>query len=109
MTIRTIHLGVGGRGAWPLRQIPDRDDFESVALVDVNAKSLTAAREVTGLGPEACFHGLGDALEAVGADAVVIITPPDMHARQCLGAGGQACSRGKALHQATRPRTAGRR
>ena len=86
MTIRTIHLGVGGRGAWPLRQIPDRDDFESVALVDVNAKSLTAAREVTGLGPEACFHGLGDALEAVGADAVVIITPPDMHARQCLDA-----------------------
>ena len=34
--IRTIHLGVGGRGAWPIRQIPERDDFESVALVDVN-------------------------------------------------------------------------
>jgi predicted dehydrogenase len=86
MTIRTIHLGVGGRGAWPLRQIPDRDDFESVALVDVNDEKLAAAREQTGLGEEACFRRLDEAMDAVAADAVVVITPPDMHARQCLDA-----------------------
>ncbi|MEC8993430.1 MAG: Gfo/Idh/MocA family oxidoreductase [Candidatus Latescibacterota bacterium] len=84
--IRTIHLGVGGRGAWPIRQISKRDDFESVALVDVNADNLASAQETSGLGPEACFQRLEDALDAVEADAVVVITPPDMHARQCLDA-----------------------
>ncbi len=86
MTIRTIHLGVGGRGAWPLRQMPERDDYEPVALVDVKQENLAAARETTGLGDDACFHDLSTALDAVDADAVVVITPPDMHARQCLDA-----------------------
>jgi predicted dehydrogenase len=86
MTIRTIHLGVGGRGAWPLRQMPARDDFAPVALVDVRADHLQAARELSGLSQDACFTCLENALDAVDADAVVVITPPDMHARQCLDA-----------------------
>ncbi len=86
MTIRTIHLGVGGRGAWPLRQMPDHDEFEPVALVDVHAGNMLAAREMTGIPEEACFTRLQDALDAVEADAVVVITPPDLHARQCLDA-----------------------
>ena len=84
--IRVIHLGVGGRGAWPLRKVAERDDFESVALVDVNPSNLTSAMEKTGLPDSACFTSLEDALEAVEADAVIVITPPDLHARQCLDA-----------------------
>jgi len=83
MTVRTIHLGVGGRGVWPLRLMSERDDFDSVALVDVRPDKLAEAREMTGLGEEICFSALEDALQAVEADAVVVITPPDFHAKHC--------------------------
>jgi predicted dehydrogenase len=86
MTIRTIHVGAGGRGRWPLRRFRDRDDFQAVALVDVNEDNLAQARETTGLGEEVCFSSLAAALQAVEADAVVVITPPDLHAEQCLAA-----------------------
>jgi predicted dehydrogenase len=86
MTLRTIHLGVGGRGAWPIRLTAEREDFKSVALVDVNPDNLAAARQITGLGTDACFDSLDDALNAVEAEAVVVITPPDLHAAQCLEA-----------------------
>jgi predicted dehydrogenase len=88
MTIRTIHVGAGGRGRWPLNRFRDRDYFQAVALVDVNADNLAAAREITGLGEDACFSSLTDALQAVESDAVVVITPPDLHAGQCLEAVG---------------------
>ena len=86
MTIRTIHLGAGGRGRWPRNRFQESDDFEAVALVDVSADNLAVARETTGLGPDACFDSLSAALQTVEADAVVVITPPDLHADQCLEA-----------------------
>ncbi len=86
MTIRTIHLGSGGRGRGPIQRIAGRDDYESVALVDVNDDNMAAAREWSGLGEEACFGSLDAALNAVEADTVVVITPPDLHYEQCLQA-----------------------
>lgn len=86
MTIRTVHLGAGGRGRWPIQRISTRDDYESVALVDVKEENLQAARETSGLGEEVCFNSLETALQAVEADAVVVITPPDLHYEQCLEA-----------------------
>ena len=86
MSLRLIHLGVGGRGAWPLGLVRERADFESVALVDVDARPLASAREATGLGEAACFRALDDALGAVQADAVVVITPPELHVEHCLHA-----------------------
>ena len=52
MPIRTIHVGAAGRGRWPLTRFQERDDFEAVALVDVSADNLAAARETTGLGSD---------------------------------------------------------
>ncbi len=86
MAIRLIHVGVGGRGRWPVRQVVERDDFESVALVDVNEDNVSGALEVSGLPESACYHSLERALEKVEADAVVVITPPWLHASQCLEA-----------------------
>jgi len=83
MAVRTIHIGVGGRGVWPLDAMAHRTDFQPVALVDIRHDKLEAARQRTGLGPQACFHSLEEALEAVPADAVVVITPPDFHAKHC--------------------------
>jgi predicted dehydrogenase len=86
MTIRLIHLGVGGRGKWPVRRVPERDDLSSVALVDFNEDNLTAAMEVSGLGESSCFCSLDVALNNVEAEAVVVVTPPQFHAGQCLQA-----------------------
>ena len=86
MTIRTIHVGAGGRGRWPLNRFQERSDFQAVALVDVSAENLAQARQIANLDEAACFPSLGAALQAVEADAVVVITPPDLHAEQCLEA-----------------------
>ena len=65
---------------------PTAPTLRAVALVDVNEDNLATAREATGLGEKACFSSPADALQAVEADAVVVITPPDLHAGQCLEA-----------------------
>ena len=82
-SLRVIHVGVGGRGRWPLEVIGQDARFRSVALVDVVAENLQAAREITGLGEAACFSSIEAALEAVEADALVICTPTKTHAALC--------------------------
>ena len=86
MKIRLIHVGVGGRGKWPVARVVQREDYESVALVDIRPEALAAARDVTGLPDSACFTTLKEALDKKQADAVVVITPPQLHAEQCLEA-----------------------
>lgn len=86
MPIRMVHIGVGGRGKWPIRSIVERDDYESVALVDVSEESLAEARAASGLARGSCFRSARTAFEAVEADAAVIITPPGLHTEQCLEA-----------------------
>ena len=88
--IRLIHVGVGGRGTWPVELIAKQSaaegQFESVALVDISAEALTAARGVSGLSDDACFSSLGDALGAVESDAVMIVTSPGSHTALCMEA-----------------------
>ena len=86
MAIRVIHVGVGGRGKWPIWVFKERKDFKSVALVDIDPEALEMARKETGLGIEACFENMEDALRNVEADAVIVITPPQLHTKQCLTA-----------------------
>ena len=86
MAHRLIHIGVGGRGKWPVNLVPQRDDYETVALVDIREDHLDTAMEVSGLPESACFRTLEQALNNVEADAVVVITPPDLHAEHCLEA-----------------------
>ncbi len=42
--------------------------------------------DVSGLPESACFRTLGQALNKVEADVVVLITPPDLHTEHCLEA-----------------------
>eukprot|EP01050_Picozoa_sp_SAG11_P029991 SAG11_NODE_8676_length_988_cov_1.490439_1_plen_253_part_01 len=90
--LRLVHIGVGGRGLWPLqllaqaREAGGRQQYESVALVDISEDALAVAREITGLGQEKCFTSLATALAGgrENADAAVIITSPGIHTAQCL-------------------------
>ncbi|MCL4544871.1 MAG: Gfo/Idh/MocA family oxidoreductase [Chloroflexi bacterium] len=83
VSVRTIHVGVGGRGRWPIEVLGDDPHFQPVALVDVVPAHLTWARERSGLPESACFGDIAEALRQVEADALVIATPTRTHAAFC--------------------------
>jgi predicted dehydrogenase len=73
VTIRTIHVGVRGRGAWPLLLMREDPAFEPAAIVTRDPAPLDD--------PLPKFSVLADALGAVDCDAVVVCTPVELHAR----------------------------
>jgi predicted dehydrogenase len=79
--LRAVHVGVAGRGEWPLRLMAADERWRSVGLVDVNTDNLARACTMTGLATDACFPDLAEALRAVPADAVVVVTPSALHGR----------------------------
>ncbi len=81
--VRTIHVGVGRRGTWPLHVLTADPRFQPTALVDIDPSLLAAAREITGLPDRACFTRLEDALAGTAADAVIICTPTVTHGALC--------------------------
>jgi myo-inositol 2-dehydrogenase/D-chiro-inositol 1-dehydrogenase len=83
MVVRTIHVGVGGRGAWPVDLLTADPRFQPVALVDVVPENLARARQVSGLPESACFTDVGKAIPSVEAEALVICTPTKTHATFC--------------------------
>lgn len=90
--LRSIHVGVGRRGEWPIELCAADSDWQPVALADLDEELLASAREVTGLPAGRCFRGLEEALTRVGgeADAVIICAPTRFHAplaRQAFAAG----------------------
>ena len=80
MILRTIHVGVGGRGTWPVEIVGADPKFQAVALVDINHDFLATAQARLKLPDQALFGDLPAALAAVDADAVVICTPTVTHA-----------------------------
>ena len=80
MILRTIHVGVGGRGGWPIQVMGADPKFQPVALVDLNRDFLAHAQAQLELPDSALFGDLQAALDAVDADAVVICTPTLTHA-----------------------------
>lgn len=86
MALRTLLIGVGGRGIWPVRQWPARDDIDIVGLCDIRDEALAQAREHTGVDESACWHDWTQALQGTDCEAVVVITPPKEHYPMCLAA-----------------------
>ena len=84
--MKVIHSGVGGRGAAWTNAVNERNDFLSVAYVDVNKGAMEKAAAISGLPQEKCFSSLEEALEKVEADSIFIVTPPQLHYQQCLQA-----------------------
>jgi predicted dehydrogenase len=82
--LRSIHVGVGTRGASHLRAALESGYWRPVALVDVVPEYLAAARGLTGLPESACYTRLEGALEAVPSDAVVVASPVTLHAAQIM-------------------------
>lgn len=90
VALRTIHVGVGGRGWWPIEVMGADPKFSPVALVDFNPNFLARAQAQLDLPESFLFTDLGTALQQVEADAVIICTPTRTHgplARQAFAAG----------------------
>ena len=58
--IRTIHVGVGRRGRWPLEVLTADPRFMPSALVDVSPELLAEARALTGLDESVSFPQSGN-------------------------------------------------
>ena len=89
-TLRTIHVGVGGRGWWPVEVMGADPKFAPSAVVDLNPDFRARAQAHLGLPDSAVFTDLSAALEQVDTDAVIICTPTRTHgplARQAFAAG----------------------
>ncbi len=77
--LRTLHVGVGGRGLWPVQLCRPEVGFQPVGLCDTQAESLAAARALTGVPATACFSDLDAMIRSVAADALIICTPTVTH------------------------------
>ena len=84
MILRTIHVGLGGRGQGMLETMSKDPKFRPVALVDAHTTTAKAAqyRLATEAGHKnvPIFSGLTGALSQLEADAIVISTPTRTHA-----------------------------
>ncbi len=80
MILRTVHVGVGARGVWPVEIMGADPRFQPVALVDINRDFLAQAQVRLKLPDSVLFGDLEAALSAVEADAAVICTPTVTHA-----------------------------
>lgn len=83
MILRTILVGVGGRGQWTVDVFGRDPRFRPVAIVDTNATVAKVAQyrlEQAGHKAVPIFSGLTGALSQIEADALIIATPTRTHA-----------------------------
>jgi predicted dehydrogenase len=90
--LRTLLVGVGNRGLWPLEKCTPEAGFVPVALCDVSAAALREARQRTGLPESVCYEHYTDALARSGPniDCIIICAPTIFHvpyASQAVEAG----------------------
>ena len=92
--LRTAHIGVGGMGAEDLRDISSHNLVDVVALCDVDATALAAAKK---LHPNAkTYKDYRKLLKEIGnmIDAVIVSTPDHTHAPASM----MAMDMGKAVY-----------
>ncbi|WP_235556740.1 Gfo/Idh/MocA family protein [Microbacterium sp. GCS4] len=91
MTVRLIHVGLGGWGGnWARNVVPNEELITVAALVEPDQKTRRTVLAELGLPDALGFASLAAALDAVESDAVLLTTPAVTHAplaREALAAG----------------------
>src|SRR5688572_24037450 len=85
MILRTIHVGVGGRGQALLKVIGRDAKFKPVGIIDSNSTTAKVAQyklAEAGHRGVPVFSGMTGALTQIEADAMIICTPPRSHGEQ---------------------------
>ena len=91
--LKSLHIGVGGRGQWPIQRAVPAAGFAPTVLCDPGAAALESARAATGLDADACHADLDAALPAArarGVDCAIICAPTRLHVplvKRCVEAG----------------------
>jgi len=80
--IRTVHVGIRGRGRWAFDLAAADPRFEPVAVVSRDPDAVRSVAVAGGVGPERVTSSLEAALDAaLRRLAVVVATPVELHAR----------------------------
>ncbi len=84
MAIQVVIAGMGRRGKEWLREVKSSGAFAVAGVVDTEESALqTVSPEIPA---DRRFTDLAHALDQVHCDAVIVVTPPDCHARACEAA-----------------------
>lgn len=77
--MRVIQIGLGGFGRGWAELARGAEGVELAAVTDPAPAALAWARETLGLPEDVVFPALEAALDAVAAEAVLVVTPPETH------------------------------
>ena len=77
--IKLIQVGIGGMGNTWLNAVKASTEVEYAALVEINPAMADAQAEKHGLDRTRIYTSLEQALGAVRADGVIVVTPPQTH------------------------------
>lgn len=82
--MKVIQVGIGGMGNTWLNAVQRSPRVEFAGFVEVNDEIARAQSEAYGLDHSLIFPTMAAALESVEADAVINVTPPDVHREICI-------------------------
>ncbi len=81
--MQVIQVGIGGMGNTWLQAVRKSDAVEFAGFVEIDADIARRQAQAHGLDASRIFRTLPEALEAVAADAVINVTPPQVHREIC--------------------------
>jgi len=84
--MKVIQVGIGGMGNTWLGAVQRSPQVEFAGFVEIDDKIARAQSETYNLDQSLIFPSLPAALDAVEADAVINVTPPDVHREICISA-----------------------
>ena len=84
--MRVIQVGIGGMGNTWLGAVQRSPQVEFAGVVEIDDEIARAQAAAYHLDPALVFQAMPEALETVEADAVINVTPPEVHREICVGA-----------------------
>ena len=84
--MNVIQVGIGGMGSTWLRAVQRSPLVEFAGFVEINDEIARAQAEAYHFDSSLIFQSLPEALENVEADAVINVTPPEIHREICVAA-----------------------
>ena len=89
--LKSLHIGVGGRGQWPIQRAVPATGFAPTILCDPSQVALESARVTCGLEAAACHSDIEVALSSADElDCAIICAPTRLHVplvKRCVEAG----------------------
>ena len=82
--MKVIQVGIGGMGNTWLTAVKRSSQVEFAGFVEVNDDIARRQAESFDLDRSRIFRSLPQAIEAVDADAVINVTPPEFHRENCV-------------------------